>query len=130
MSDTNSSWTFKKYATPEKDIELMEKHGIKPVRRLNNDGAAPVFDDKGTICWVASRIERTRKTPYDAPDDERDAHAALIATAKDLRSSLEDLLQILREQSKEYKAPPGFLKRLESHMQRADLVLTKSYTVS
>ena len=40
------------------------------------------------IALVDSVIERTRKTPYDAPDPERDANARLFAAAPRLLSVL------------------------------------------
>jgi hypothetical protein len=52
------------------------------------------------ICIVASQIERNRKTPHDAEDQERDANARLIASAPDLLEALEYWIDIAQHDPK------------------------------
>lgn len=44
----------------------------------------PHGESRRRIAVVDSVIERTRKTPYDAPDPERDANALLLSAAWEL----------------------------------------------
>ena len=67
---------------------------------MTNDGGAIVCHDAPDrphkqICVVASHIERNRKTPYDAPDAERDANTALIIAAPELLAALEQAVRYI-----------------------------------
>jgi len=62
----------------------------------DNDGArrimrgTPDDDVYSRIGSASSRIEHNRKTPYNAPDDERDANARLIAAAPEMYKALRE----------------------------------------
>lgn len=77
---SSGSWIFRETTLSDDDVALLKELGREVPRHLGNNGECYVSDDNGQICTVASRIDRTRKTPYDAPDPERDMHARLIAT--------------------------------------------------
>lgn len=63
-----------------------------------NDGNRPVMAGSGDglnrVCMVDSTGERTRKTPYDAPDALRDARIKLIAAAPELLDICEAILRM------------------------------------
>ncbi len=47
-----------------------------------------------------------------------------IETEQRLRDALSDLVQVIRETMPDYKAPKGFIARIESHLRQADKALS------
>lgn len=69
---------------------------------------APYNEDYKRIALVDSQIERKRgknATPYNAPDDERDANAKLIAASPELYRALYRLLAICEDELDESRVP-------------------------
>lgn len=64
---------------------------------FGNDGSKPIMAPIGSaqtrLAVVDSTIERNRKTPYDAPDAERDANVALMVSAPELLEALQAALK-------------------------------------
>jgi hypothetical protein len=79
-------YTFRLYSQSDADIEQIRSLGLEPTRVVFNDGSVPISgtDEDGervTIATVRPIAPRKRNTPYDAPDDERDALAQRIVDA-------------------------------------------------
>lgn len=72
-------------------------NGFKVPRNLRNDGSMPIVDVGGNVvALVVSGIDRSRKTPYDAPDPDRDHRAELIVTAVNAFDGLVEALRASR----------------------------------
>lgn len=81
-----SQYRFKRFFQDDADLERIKSLGMEPTRVVNNDGSVPIsmLRDDGewvTIAYVRPIAERKRNTPFNAPDDERDAMAQKIVDA-------------------------------------------------
>jgi hypothetical protein len=78
-------YVFRKYFEEEPELTKIRSLGLTPTRQAANDGSVPVSGfvdgERTTLLWVRPIAPRKRNTPYDAPDDERDALAEKIVAA-------------------------------------------------
>lgn len=81
VKPTSGPAEFRKWAQNKTDILLMEKHGIKPIRVLMNDGSAPVMVGDKRVALVDCQTDFKRGKGHLTECAERDANAELITEA-------------------------------------------------
>lgn len=81
MGHTPGKLRFVETTLDDEDVALLRSVGKTPPQFLTNDGERFVSADETPVARVQPVAPRTRSTPYDAPDAERDANARRIVAA-------------------------------------------------
>ena len=82
------------------------------------------------ICIVAAQLARKRSTPYDTPDQERDAVAAYISHAANVLPELVEALKLLRAGASYLQAQGVRNPQLNGGMVLANAALARAEEVN
>lgn len=94
---TPGPWSYNPWMQGPDEIENIKSLGLRPIRKLTNEGQAIVMAGDTRVALVDCQAEFKRGKGHETDCEERDANARLIAAAPDMLGVLQYIGEILSE---------------------------------